>query len=1623
MKKDILNCLIHKGSICALCLFMVFSALQINVFAENEEETGLCEHHTVHTDECGYQEGSEEIPCNHICDEECYEIVIDCVMDDQNDGIESKEESLEHICTEESGCIKKVNNCVHVHDETCGYQVAIEPSPCNYVCTECIQDAKVVSSWKWVDPEEMLVWDENSRIWGLGLPGTNADNLLTGELLSEFLPKEVEVEMKNGDVRILPLTWDLSSYPFAGAWSGTYTVTASIPDEFVLSSDASSLCAVISLGDGTTMALLTEEQLKSHIVSDVVSEIDGVQVNLFDYWVLTENPKAPNGDILTKSDRHIRQKPSAWGNTANYSASADWWNGINKNHLLIFGDGVIHAGLWNKGAGEGTDYGLAYAGMEGIVQPLLEDGYPLVNTSLARKLLNGITDPTDPNYRNYELIGDYKLAGDHINSAQIGGAYPNEGSDIQNLSNTLISLWENGTGKSIATGKESLAYLFDPNVEDTYKKTYQNILGLFQIDDDGYYYYNMRENFAEFKQESSATKNGNSDGRFVLYDAPATLRSDGTNSVGNFFPFNKGTEVFDGIAADGSLTSAVACSSNAVNHHMGMTVNVDFRQPINGMINMGAQNRPMTFSFSGDDDVWIYIDDVLVLDLGGVHSEIYGIIDFASGNVLIGQSFKTKGIPDYDPQHPENTEDLVSMTTLRELYRAAGKENEMNWNGNTFASNSDHHLKMFYLERGNYDSSLSLRFNLQPRLYQQIKKVDQNGDPINGVEFKLYEAKVEQTESGTSYSIKDETKPLATLVTGKTALNEELEKGNALFEEMDSSGAYRPFNFADRWNDEGIKYYILKEQNTPKGYRPIPVDIILEYNPESTMLRVVNRYITGAYASFTSTITGNSKITYGSFDTGSGAIEPSDVNVTEQKQKDGLVIAIPMMWQENFGESGKWTALYGSNTGGLGAITPQDRTAVSWRKAVLTAVLHQCSDENERTPSWYLSWNDETKRLEGSLNDLPGRADRYQLNNTVDPDMKMVYMLIDPEVFTTLNIKETTAEGRYEALGTYVLNRLNNGDSMDQIVDTIYQIKPDPIATGDGFDTRGISFLNVDQFIRNFRSLIYIPNEQRELRVWKIDQDGKGLNGAEFSLYDNPECKGTPAAVGTTDTVDGLDGTLIFAPYDHTAHGHAKMEWASSANEVYYLKETKAPDGYEVNPEVVRVIVGIYSIYADAGKADDGIKVMAGVGKLTQTMVKYAADENVNITLRDITAVAQSQNSDQFDLNGWKDICLDGTQVERIMNLHYGINAMVDYGLHDEDGGKNLYPFFVADTGFIRARVEQNYDALKNTQELNGAKPAYTDDDTNNASKDYVEEDITSLFSLLNIVVVTDQSKVETRTGQLMVGKKVLGSGLTESDYTRNFDFKITLKDKAGNPLTGKYYFYGTDKSGYLESGEVIPFHHDESIIIMGIPEGTTWSVEELNHEDWFVNPESGILKGEILYNQTAEASFINSKTKEIFENIGNLSVRKTVEGDKGDLNKEFTFTIVLQQENGATLPLSYSYEGDKQGTLRSGDQITLKHGQSITIKGLPAGTKYTVTEVEANQDGYSTSIYNAIGVIEKNKTAEVSFVNRKGVVTTDKGTDVPDTGDHSHTRSMSYLFILSAICLSILTMKKKKFI
>ena len=503
-----------------------------------------------------------------------------------------------------------------------------------------------------------------------------------------------------------------------------------------------------------------------------------------------------------------------------------------------------------------------------------------------------------------------------------------------------------------------------------------------------------------------------------------------------------------------------------------MTVEVDFRQTPGGVVNAGvAGTRPMTFEFSGDDDVWIFIDDVLVLDIGGIHSELYGTINFETGDVYVGQSWRTGGEFPTDPASEDQSKTKTDSTTLYDCFYSAGKADDVLWAASTkdpskktFASDTDHTIKMFYLERGNYDSSLALRFNLQPALYQRIKKVDQNGTPIEGVEFALY------GYNYTSGTIIDEAAgALGVLTTGADGTAEFVERVGG----TDADPIYGPFNFYDRATQQSIEYYVLKEIRAPEGYRVLPQDIILKFDPDTRMLTVDNVWQTGAYASFTSTITGNSHITYGQFDTGTGNIEPDNAHaVTGTAQEQGLVVAIPWLHQM---DTDKWEALYGSNTSGFDSVTPASRTAVDWRRAALTAALYQCgryADENGvNVPGWYLEWNDETNRLEGFLTDLPGRADRYQLNND-DGDMRMSYAILDAKLLNKLGIDLTLpSEEKYMAVGVYIQNQMKTGSkSLEQVVKEILDKATIENTEDTNPAARDFSFLNVDQFARDFRS-------------------------------------------------------------------------------------------------------------------------------------------------------------------------------------------------------------------------------------------------------------------------------------------------------------------------------------------------------------------------------------------------------------------------------------------------------------------------------------------------------------------------------------------------------------------------
>ncbi|MCI6957231.1 MAG: leucine-rich repeat protein [Clostridiales bacterium] len=140
-----------KRTLCCL-LTMALILGNIPVFSFAEESDGLCEHHPVHTPECGYSPAIPGSPCTHVHTQDCYQTVAECVhVHDEACGYseEAGDASCAHVCSEEYGCFKLVPDCHHVHDESCGYVEAAAEQPCAYVCQDCAEAPEYPS-----EPEE-----------------------------------------------------------------------------------------------------------------------------------------------------------------------------------------------------------------------------------------------------------------------------------------------------------------------------------------------------------------------------------------------------------------------------------------------------------------------------------------------------------------------------------------------------------------------------------------------------------------------------------------------------------------------------------------------------------------------------------------------------------------------------------------------------------------------------------------------------------------------------------------------------------------------------------------------------------------------------------------------------------------------------------------------------------------------------------------------------------------------------------------------------------------------------------------------------------------------------------------------------------------------------------------------------------------------------------------------------------------------------------------------------------------------------------------------------------------------------------------------------------------------------
>lgn len=355
------------------------------------------------------------------------------------------------------------------------------------------------------------------------------------------------------------------------------------------------------------------------------------------------------------------------------------------------------------------------------------------------------------------------------------------------VKNTLVKGYpeiKNGTYQGVNYNDESLDYLFNndsqANKKQNGKAVYNNVQGLFQLKD-GYYVYDSYG----FKEGNYAVYNSTTNS-FDVYDKAGVYKeSVSEENRGQFFPFDSAKKVFTESGKNLSPIGIKDGENDQLNHHFGMSMTTEFVQPNGGKT---ADNKDMIFEFSGDDDVWVYIDGVLVGDLGGIHEKATLKINFATGEVKVGHIDGANG-----------TKKEIETTNIKAKFQAAGADTT-NFTGDTFSNSTKHTLSFFYLERGAGASNMSLKFNLTTLPSSEVEKVNQNGEAVNDATFALYRS------GGPSVDWNE-----GELIAQGTTK----DRGQLILKKADGS----VLSFDEEHNTSQSDYFVLKEISLPAGYR------------------------------------------------------------------------------------------------------------------------------------------------------------------------------------------------------------------------------------------------------------------------------------------------------------------------------------------------------------------------------------------------------------------------------------------------------------------------------------------------------------------------------------------------------------------------------------------------------------------------------------------------------------------------------------------------------------------------------------------------------------------------------------------------------------------------------------
>lgn len=905
------------------------------------------------------------------------------------------------------------------------------------------------------------------------------------------------------------------------------------------------------------------------------------------------------------------------------------------------------------------------------------------------------------------------------------------------VKNTLVKGYpeiKNGTYQGVNYNDESLDYLFNndsqANKKQNGKAVYNNVQGLFQLKD-GYYVYDSYGS----KEGNYAVYNSTTNS-FDVYDKAGVYKeSVSEENRGQFFPFDSAKKVFTESGKNLSPIGIKDGENDKLNHHFGMSMTTEFVQPANGKTN---KNEDMIFEFSGDDDVWVYIDGVLVGDLGGIHEKATLDINFATGVVRVGHIDGANGSPKYFPD-----------TTIKAMFQAAGADTS-NFSGNTFLSSSKHKLSFFYLERGAGASNMSLKFNLTTLPSSEVEKVDQNGEAVQGAKFALYQSDANWKTQGD---------PIAQGTTD--------DKGQLVL--LKSDGSVLSF---DNQHADGHDYFVLKETGLPEGYRSsltssttaTPGELHLQYKQAAASGSggvVVAPQTTVTMADGTTQWTGSRMWLNGGYLAAKETISLSQ-NTKDNKNNSissGTTFAVVLKRTDESKkdtDENAWTAVTGNPLDGYKLCSAHGIAgAVEAAKSADTSVFAV------NTKGDY----------EVTVRSLPGDIEKYAA--MMEDKSKSEY---------TVAVYHTTASSLAEAT------------------------------------TENTSMVEYRSTNRQFSTVIHLTNVKNRLFVQKVDDLGEPVNGATFELYQAKDVTGnspsTYAIMSGAVPYDTVQANGMTYPYEIKGAACFPLDSAKHAPLIkgtYYLRESKSPDGYEINNTITKVIVDDSGVYVDAGEEPDGVRSMSGPGSLIASLAQFGSPDSIDNTLTHIKGKLQSAVVDANGNLTWGPT----SPTDNWMHMRYdkttqGAKAILRYV---EDGGERdgqLATIF-ADTGINRMAL-------------------YQDDDATNGT-DLGTLQLNHLFTTATAVQYTDR-----RVARLQVTKTVTAdSGLTAPTKDANnndltFTFKFTLPESQKGYEAHVFDANGKSvgKSFTLMNGDTHSIKAGEAIRVYDLKQGDSYSVSEL---------------------------------------------------------------------------------------------------------------------------------------------------------------------------------------------------